>query len=125
LMRVRGRLLEARGLGVGGLDLHASAVQQFGALGELRVVLAQRGERGLRLLLRALDELALLGELEPAALELRADLLEAGARAVAFGDELDAALLAAGAAAHDIAADDGAVLGDHGGGPVESRERGL
>ena len=91
---VRGGLLEACRLGLGGLGLHAGPVQLLGASRELRVELAQGRERLLGLLLRPLEDGALLGEVEPGALELGTQLLEPGAGAVALGDELDAALLA-------------------------------
>ena len=66
LLGVRRGLPQALGVGLGGLGLHAGAVELLGALGELRVELAQRGERALGLVLRLLDDLALLGELEAA-----------------------------------------------------------
>ena len=125
LLRGRGRVLESRCLGDGRLRPYAGAIELLGALGELGVELAEGRKRPLRLLLRVLEDRALLGELVPGALDERAHLLEAGTRAVALGDELDAALLTAGAAADDVAPHQGAVLGDDGDGRVEAPERGF
>ena len=123
LLGVRRCLPQSLGVGLGRLGLHAGPVELLGALGELRVELAQRREGALRLVLRLLDDLPLLGELVAAALDLGAHLFEARRGSVAFGDELDAALLLPRAAAQHEASDHGAVLRDDGGGARRRRDR--
>ena len=106
-MGAGGRVLEPRRLGLDGLGLHANAVQLLGALGQLRVELPACGERAPGLLLRLLEDAALLRQLESRPFDLGTNLLEPGTRTVALGDELDAALLAARTAADDVPPHDG------------------
>ena len=109
VLGVGGGLEEPLGVRLGGLGLHTRPIETLGALRQLGVEGAERGEGTRRLLLGSGEDLALFAELEPAPLEVGAHLVESCRRTVTFGDELDAALGAPRPAPHDVAADDRAV----------------
>ena len=85
-------------LGGGGFDLHPHPVESLGLRRQLGIKIPQRRERRRRLLLGALQQGTLLGQQEPALLELNRDPVAALGRGIALREQFDPARLAPGAA---------------------------
>ena len=105
---------DAGEFGIRCFGLHASSVERFASLSELRVEITQCLQCCGRALFGHLGCAALIRQSETRCVNLRDDLVEASGSSIAFSDEFDSALLARGTATQDIASEHVTVAGNDG-----------